>query len=153
MIEYKVAESGDIEKVLAARYETIRAVCGFNGDYEFSEEFRANTEKYFREGNQTTVLAMHGGKVVGCASLCYIWLMPTFDHPYGKRAHIMNVYTDPGFRRMGIGSHMMNMLIEEARRNGATELTLDATEDGRPLYEKCGFTASEEGMTLNLSDK
>jgi len=77
-------------------------------------------------------------------------MMPTFSHPTGKRAHLMNVYTNQDYRRKGIAMRMMELLIIEARDRGVTEISLDATESGRPLYEKCGFKASDECMTLNL---
>ena len=35
-----------------------------------------------------------------------------------------------------------------AWNKGATEISLDATESGRPLYKKCGFEDSEECMIL-----
>ncbi|MBP1756244.1 MAG: acetyltransferase, partial [Firmicutes bacterium] len=88
--------------------------------------------------------------VVGCATICYIKVLPTFSHPSGNRAHIMNVYTRSNYRRQGIALHMMEMLIEEARAKGVTEISLDATDAGRLLYEKCGFIRSEEGMVHTL---
>ncbi len=151
MIKIVKATVQDIDKVLDARYETIKAVCNLEESYCFSERFMEDTKKYFQNAEQTTVLALDGENVVGCATLCYVWLVPTFDHSGGKRGHIMNVYTNRRYRRQGIAYQMMNMLIDDARGKGATELSLDATEDGRPLYEKCGFVASTEGMVLKLN--
>ena len=94
------------------------------------------------------VLALDGETVIGCATMCYIDMMPTFSHPTGKRAHLMNVYTDPAMRRQGIAYRMVSMLIESAWNRGATEISLDATEAGRPLYRKLGFTDSGECMVL-----
>ena len=45
---------------------------------------------------------------------------------------------------------MVTMLIEEAREKECTEISLDATEQGRFLYIQLGFTANESGMVLNL---
>ena len=65
----------------------------------------------------------------------------------------MNVYTRASYRRQGAASQMMEALIKEAKRNGVTELYLDATEYGRPLYEKCGFAKTQDGMVLNLKQR
>ena len=51
---------------------------------------------------------------------------PTFSHPTGKRAHLMNVYTRSEYRRQGIARKMVNMLIDETWKRGATEISLDA---------------------------
>lgn len=45
---------------------------------------------------------------------------------------------------------MLNMLIKEAKVKVVTEISLDATDQGKPLYEKCIFVESGEGMVLNI---
>ena len=102
------------------------------------------------KGEHTTVFAMDGGKIAGCASLSYINVMPTFDHPTGKRAHLMNVYTREAFRRRGVGKLMVQFLIDEAKSRGVTEISLDATQMGHPLYKNLGFNDNGEGMNLIL---
>ena len=136
---------------MQSRLATLRDVNHLERDYSFSNGFLKAARDYFLEGDQTTVLAVDGGRTAGCATLCYIRIMPTVSHPSGKRAHLMNVYTDPAWRRRGIAYHMVSMLIMEARDRGATEISLDATPSGRPLYRKLGFTDSGECMVLCLS--
>lgn len=150
MVEYRVATGEDMELLMSSRLEMLRVVNGLPEDGEFDNQLVQESRVYFAGGDQITVLALERGQVIGCATLCYIRLMPTFSHPTGKRAHLMNVYTRESHRRQGIAARMVEMLVQEARGRGVTEISLDATESGRPLYEKMGFAASEECMVLNL---
>lgn len=152
MIEIRKATQKDISQVLDMRYITVRDVCHLENDDSFDEEFQKTTRTYFEEADQTTVLAFDEDNPIGCASICYILLMPTFDHPTGRRAHIMNVYVDKNYRRRGIALQMMHALIDEAKEKGVTEISLDATKDGRFLYEKVGFKDSSEGMVLESTE-
>ena len=148
-MKYVIADGQYLETVMELRLEMLRVVNGLDENAVFDKDFVNISEQYFKSGHQTTVLALDN-EAVGCASICYISLMPTFHHPTGKRAHIMNVYTRESHRRQGIAQKMVQMLIDDARAHGATEISLDATEAGRPLYEKCGFVKTQEGMVLNL---
>lgn len=149
MISFMKAREDDIELLIQSRQEVLKAVNNLPEDYVFPENVITFSREYFKNANQTTILAIDK-TVVGCATICYIELMPTFSHPTGKRAHLMNVYTSRQYRRQGVAYQMLSMLIEEAREKGVTEISLDATELGRELYKKHGFIESNECMTLNL---
>ena len=150
IMEYKIATEKDIEEVMNIRLEMLRVVNNMNDDEVFSEELVNCSRRYFVEGNQVTCLAIDNGSAIGCASISYFEVMPTFSHPTGKRAHLMNVYTRTEYRRQGIAKKMVELLIEDAKEKHATEISLDATESGRPLYEKLGFKASDECMVMEL---
>lgn len=149
-MEYRIAAKEDIELLMSIRLEMLRKVNELSDNYVFSDEFIANSMRYFLEGNQTTSIALEKGKIVACASMSYIELMPTFSHPTGNRAHLMNVYTNADYRRQGVARKLVQILIDEAKEKGVTEISLDATDLGRPLYESLGFCASDECMVMNL---
>ncbi len=149
MIEYIIASEKDMDLLMQSRLKMLRTVNSLTEDYKFSEEMINNIRKYFINGDHTTVLAIDK-EVIGCATMCYIEMMPTFSHMTGKRAHLMNVYTDKEYRRQGIAMKMLRILINKAKEKGVTEISLDATEAGRPLYAKAGFTASDECMVITL---
>lgn len=149
MINILKATNADINILMSSRIEMLKVVNNLSGEKSFDEDFISSTREYFKDSNQTTFLAIDQ-EVIGCATICYIDVLPTFDHPSGKRAHIMNVYTRDNYRRQGIALRMVKELIEDAKQRGVTEISLDATKLGRPLYEKIGFVKSEEGMVLNL---
>lgn len=150
MFHYRTATNDDIAQLMQIRIEMLRAVNHLPPDYIFSEELLANSRDYFLNGQHTTILAFDQKAVIGRATLCYIEMMPTFSHPTGKRAHLMNVYTNSKYRRQGIARHMLTTLIHEAKCRGVTEISLDATDSGRPLYQKLGFQDSGECMVLVL---
>lgn len=150
MIEYRMAAQQDKELLMNSRLEMLREVNALPETYEFDAEFIRESREYFENGQQITILAQERGIVIGCATLCYLRMMPTFSHPTGKRAHLMNVYVREQYRRQGIAAKMVEMLIREATARGVTEISLDATQQGRLLYERMGFAASEECMVLQL---
>jgi ribosomal protein S18 acetylase RimI-like enzyme len=57
----------------------------------------------------------------------------------GREGYVLNVYTLPERRREGHGARVMHALQAYARDNDI-RLTLIATDHGRPLYERLGWT-------------
>lgn len=149
-IIYRKTTKADMKILMKLRLEMLREVNGLSGEYEYDENFIFESRRYFESGEQTTVIASDGETLVGCASLSYTWIMQTFSHPTGNRAHLMNVYTRADYRRRGISKKMVEILIDESKENGVTEISLDATEMGRPLYESLGFKASDSCMVMDL---
>lgn len=74
--------------------------------------------------------------------------MPTYHNPTGQKAYIMNMYTRPEYRRRGIAFGTLELLVEDAEKRGVTAISLEATDMGRPLYEKYGFVQMESEMEL-----
>jgi GNAT superfamily N-acetyltransferase len=105
--------------------------------------------KAFAEGSFHAWLAAFGARIVGGGAII---VSPWLAHPYDlecRRATILNVYTDPEYRRRGIGRSVMQTMIDWCRREGLARVTLHASDDGQHLYEALGFEASNE-MRLNL---
>jgi GNAT superfamily N-acetyltransferase len=97
-------------------------------------------------------LAQAGDRVVAGG---LVLLSPWPSHPYDgqcRRASILNMYTDPDFRRQGIARRLMHTMIEWCRRQGLTHVDLHASDKGRPLYESLGFEPTNE-MRLDLRAK
>lgn len=152
VITYKKANREQLRTVLEMRRECCACVFG-REESELDGEFMRLSEEFFGGGDHTTVLAFDGERAIGCATICYITVMPTLDHPTGKRAHIMNVYTNADYRRRGIARQMMNMLLDEAKEREVTNVSLDATPDGARLYQSLGFEHSKEYMELALNPR
>lgn len=61
-----------------------------------------------------------------------------------ERAVILNVYTEPEFRKQGIARQVMLAILAWVKQQGFRAVNLHASTEGRPLYEKLGFAATNE---------
>ena len=62
----------------------------------------------------------------------------------GRQGLIVNVFTEPEWRRRGIARLLMEKIIAWSREQSLDELVLHASEHGRALYERLGFRPTEE---------
>jgi ribosomal protein S18 acetylase RimI-like enzyme len=76
-----------------------------------------------------------------CATVAGQVVGTTTTTSYGRDlAWIGMVLVDPEYRRLGIGKRLMRKALEYLQEAGVATIKLDATADGRPLYESLGFT-------------
>lgn len=81
-----------------------------------------------------------------------LWLMEWPPHVLGsgpRRGYILNVYTEPQFRRQGLARKLTETALDWCRANGIDLAVLHASTDGRPLYQSMGFQNSNE-MRMKL---
>jgi GNAT superfamily N-acetyltransferase len=62
----------------------------------------------------------------------------------GRHAIVLNVYTEPAWRRRGVAELLMHEVLAWAREQRLDRLVLHASDDGRRLYERLGFVATNE---------
>lgn len=90
-----------------------------------------------------------GEVVAGGGVLVSVWPARPGD-PNTRRALILNVYTEPAFRRQGIARQLMSLIIRWLKEQGLHTAYLHASDDGRPLYQSMGFVPTNE-MRLELT--
>jgi GNAT superfamily N-acetyltransferase len=62
----------------------------------------------------------------------------------GPEGYVLNVFTEPQWRRHGVAESLMRALIAWATARGVRRLSLHASAEGRLLYEKLGFVPANE---------
>jgi len=84
-----------------------------------------------------------GQVAAGGGLLVYHWpARPGQRDP--RRAYILNVYTEPEYRRRGLARVIVATIIDWCRAQGFESVSLHASSDGRHLYESLGFTQTNE---------
>jgi GNAT superfamily N-acetyltransferase len=83
----------------------------------------------------------------GIAAGASLWLMDWPPHmvgPGSRRGNILNVYTEPAYRRQGLARQLTQTAIAWCRAHGIATVILHASDEGRPLYQSLGFAATNE---------
>jgi RimJ/RimL family protein N-acetyltransferase len=72
------------------------------------------------------------------------------ENPSGEFGYVLNVATDPGYRRRGYSRACMRALLDWFRRRGVVRVELRTSAEGEPLYRALGF-APVSAPTLRLT--
>lgn len=62
----------------------------------------------------------------------------------GRHAIVLNVFTEPEWRRCGLALLLMQELIRWVQTEQLDRLVLHASAEARPLYERLGFVMTNE---------
>lgn len=150
MINYRLAEKSDIDNLVKLRAEFI----GLNKSHEAFEEVYENIKGYFEDKILTkecvTILAEDENSIIGTGIAFFYESAPSLSNISGKNAYITSMYVKEEYRRMKIGSTILEKLIEISKTNHAQFIMLNATEIGRKLYNQYGFKDIENGMILKV---
>lgn len=62
----------------------------------------------------------------------------------GRQATIVNVFTDPEWRKHGVATLLLKEIIKWSGTQTLDRFVLHASEEGRAIYEKLGFVSNNE---------
>ena len=147
---FRPATAADLETIVAMLADdplgAIREQAGDADLIPYRDAFAAIEN----DPNNWVFVAVRDGAVVGCLQLT---LIPGLSRSAVTRAQIESVRVAASERGRGLGRRMFQWTIEHARQQGAglVQLTTDKSRaDALRFYEDLGFTASHEGMKLDL---
>ena len=150
-MDYRRATIKDLNELVRTRIEVLRAANKLDESVDMSEVERQSKdyyEKALADGSHTAYLVYDGDTFVGAGGVSYFRVMPTYHNPSGEKAYIMNMYTAPEYRRKGIAFKTLDLLVQDAKERNIKAISLEATDMGRPLYEKYGFVKMNDEMEL-----
>jgi GNAT superfamily N-acetyltransferase len=103
------------------------------------------------QGQYIGWLAIPAGHPEAIAGGAGVQLREVLPHPMkgnkvaeGRHAIILNVFTEPQWRRQGVALLLLHRIIAWARAEQIDRLILHASEAGRSLYERLGFVGTNE---------
>ena len=141
-IIYKKAGFEDLELLVKTRTEVLKAANGLDDSVDMTEverESRSYYEQALENGSHTAYLVFDGSVFIGAGGISYYTIMPTYHNPTGKKAYIMNMYTKPEYRRMGIASKTLDLLPESVKLKNqiSSKVSLQAKNKAKISHSKC----------------
>jgi ribosomal protein S18 acetylase RimI-like enzyme len=88
-------------------------------------------------------VAVDGERIVGSAGARLTEGYPSAIHGL-RSGYIFGVYVLPEYRRLGLATRLTQATVEFLREKNARTIRLHASLFGRPIYEKMGFTPTNE---------
>jgi len=129
LVEYRLAYLSELQGISNEVYKT---------------RLKKDLETYFRksleEGRFFALYAEVKGKILSFGGMVIKEIPGDFTKSSYLEGDILNMYTIPEARRMGISSIILEQLIIEAKHLGISKLSLHTSKDGEVLYRKFGFS-------------
>jgi ribosomal protein S18 acetylase RimI-like enzyme len=118
------------------------------------EEMGQNFEPWVRrmlvDDKYVGWIIQDGDRAVASAGFLLLDWAPHYLDPAGQqRGYVLNVFVEPEYRRRGLAQALVRECMDEARRRGIRVVALHASKKGQPVYEKLGFTTSNEMLFVD----
>lgn len=148
-MNFRIATIADMELLIRLRKQLLMdegQILSSNIDQELKQFFTLQMST-----NQLTQwLVECEDEVIASGAIQFISFPPSFFNTTGIRGYIMNMYTHPAYRKRGIAKQLMDLLVEEARIRKVHHIFLIASDMGKPLYKKYGFSENDIYMEYFL---
>jgi GNAT superfamily N-acetyltransferase len=112
---------------------------------------RTRLERWIDNGNYIGWLATPADKQEMIVAGAGVQLQPILPRPLdvstigeGRQGTIVNVFTEPQWRQRGIAALLIKEIIIWSKNEQIDRLVLHASDEGRSIYERLGFVASNE---------
>src|SRR6266480_2284892 len=112
---------------------------------------RARLEQWIDGGNYIGWLATLADKPEMVVAGAGVELQPILPRPVdvstigeGRQGTIVNVFTEPQWRRRGVAGLLIQEIIIWSKNEHLDRLILHASDEGRSIYKRLGFIASNE---------
>jgi ribosomal protein S18 acetylase RimI-like enzyme len=114
-----------------------------------AEHFDPWVRRMIAEDKYAGWITSEADRPIASAGLLILDWAPHFLDPAGEqRGYILNVFVESDYRGHGLATMLTRECMDEAQRRGIGVVALHASKKGQPVYEKLGFTLSNEMLLV-----
>ncbi len=148
-ITYRKLTKDDLDTFINMRITQLREE-GATEDIDLIPALQDYYDRHMADGTFVSWLALDGDKIIGTSGMSFVEKPPYFGCPSGRIGLLSSMFTDPGYRRMGIAKELLNRVVEEARAYGCGAVQITASDMGVKLYTAYGFVHNNNFMQYKL---
>ncbi|MBR6238394.1 MAG: GNAT family N-acetyltransferase [Lachnospiraceae bacterium] len=149
MLSYQKLTEEKVDRFIEMRINQLREE-GATEDIDLVPALKDYYKRHMSDGTFVSWLAMDGDKIVGTSGMSFVEKPPYFGCPSGRMGLLSSMFTDPGYRRMGIAKELLSRVVEEARAYGCGTVQITASDMGVLLYTDFGFVKNGNFMQYKL---
>ncbi|SKA67271.1 Predicted N-acetyltransferase YhbS [Eubacterium uniforme] len=149
-ITYRKLEENDLDIFINMRITQLREE-GATEDIDLVPSLKDYYNRHMGDGTFVSWLALDGDKIIGTSGMSFVEKPPYFGCPNGRIGLLSSMFTDPDYRRCGIGKELLRRVVEEAREYGCGAVHITASDMGVKLYTAFGFKHNGNFMQYNLN--
>ncbi len=149
MVSYRKAGKSDIDELVRIRsifLEEYDRENHLNNKENVDKEVEEYLQKFMDTEIFTGFVAEKDGEIVGTSAIAFYDILPAALYMNGKLGYISNVFVFPEYRKQGIAKKLFELAVNEGLDRNCSKLTLHASKDGEPVYEKFGFVKTTTEM-------
>ena len=148
-MEFRLATLEDLELIIELRLQLLKDE-GQEASSSIVDQVKVFFENQFASNQYVQWFVEQDNEVMATGAIQFIAFPPSYFNPTGIRGYIANMYTLPEHRNKGIARKLLQQLEAEAKARNVKHLFLIASEMGKPLYKKNGFTENDIYMECFL---
>ncbi len=148
-IHYKKLTEKELDTFIRMRIRQLREE-GAKEDIDLVPTLKDYYDRHLTDGTFVSWLAMDCDKIIGTSGMSFVEKPPYFGCPNGRIGLLSSMFTDPHYRRMGIGKELLTRVVEEAKAFGCGTVQITASDMGVLLYTDFGFVKNGNFMQYKL---
>ncbi len=140
MIHYRYATKEDISLLVELRLQFLEAKTDQSNFLEIFLNTKQFIETGFTYGTFQSLLAYDDNKLIGEVMLYYSDTIPSLYNLTGKCAYITNLHVNIKYRRNGIGTYMIQSLMNNVKQNQIHAIFANTTDACEALFQGLCFS-------------
>jgi GNAT superfamily N-acetyltransferase len=117
---------------------------------EIEQAYVRKLRQQLPDGSCRAWLIEEGHRVIASGAVSFVAYVPTPLDPSSTIAYLHSMYTEKDRRNRRCAERIVQQVLDHCRAQGIKRIILNASDAGRPAYEKLGFRIASDMMRLIL---